>query len=123
MTNKEIFSIFEGLTNLRQDASMRLPARSMFALSQDFRILQPIVEDIQTTRTELLNKYGTPDKEQPTTFQIPPENRDILMKELDQLDAVENDVKLHKIKLADLEDVSLSFETMDSLFSIIEEES
>jgi hypothetical protein len=60
MKNSDIMSCYEGLTNLRQGANRRLPARTSFAIIRNLKTLQPIVEDIQTAYNELIIKYAEP---------------------------------------------------------------
>lgn len=122
MLNSVIESIYAGLINLRQDATMRLPARSMFALSQDLRLLQPIVEDIQNTRVQILQRLGVQDEENQDSFFIPPENRETLQHEMEALDNIDNNVELRKIKLSDLDNINFSLDIMNDIFPLIEEE-
>jgi len=60
MKNNEIISCYEGLQNLRQAATRRLPARTSFAVIRNLKTLQPIVEDIQTAYNEIIAKYADP---------------------------------------------------------------
>ena len=60
MLNKDIMSCFEGLQNLRKATDRRLPARTSFAIIRNIKTLQPIVEDIQSTYRDLVDKYAEP---------------------------------------------------------------
>ena len=86
-------------------------------------MLEPIIEDIITTRKKTLDTYATPNLETPGAYDVPAANREIVLQELTALDAVETEVQLVKIKLDDLANVELSVQTMDSLYPLIEEES
>jgi len=122
MTNFEIQSLFNGLATVRQDATMRLPARTSFTITRNIKLLQPIVEDMAESRIKVLETYGTRDEANPGMFNIPPENRQKVTEELEALDKVDNDVSLIKIKLSDLDHVELSVQVMEQLYPLIEEE-
>ena len=121
MTNKEIISSFEGLQNLRQAATQRLPARITFAIIRNLKILQPIVEDIQIAYNELLSKYADPIQEQPGQFKVKDGCLDQLNEEMNALYSVDNDLPLAKIKFSDIENLSFSLSETDALYFMIED--
>lgn len=123
MTNKEISMIYEGLQSLREDATLRFPARTSFIIVRNLRLIQPIVDSIVETRNLILVKLGMSNPLNPGEYTIPPENRESFIKQMEELDQVDNDLTLYKIKCSDIESLNLPINVMDALFPMIEEES
>lgn len=63
-----------------------------------------------------------PDESNPGSYFIPEENREILTKELETLDSIENEIKFQKIKWEDIKNLNLSIQAMEALYPMIEEE-
>ena len=63
-----------------------------------------------------------PDESNPGSYFIPEENREILTKELEALDSIENEIKFQKIKWEDIKNLNLSIQAMEALYPMIEEE-
>ena len=120
MKNKEIMVVFVVLQNARNDTSIKFSARTTFAIVKNMKMLQPIVEAIMETRTQILKDLGTPNGND--TYFIPEENRAGFLKEMDKLDTVENEVILQKIKWRDISSLNLSVQAMEALYPMIEEE-
>lgn len=119
MLNKDIMSCFEGLQNLRQAASRRLPARTSFAIVRNIKTLQPIVEDIQSAYNELIMKYAEPiegDK-----FRVKEENMAEFTTELTNLYSLDTEVSIIKIKFTDIENLDFSLEETEALYFMIED--
>lgn len=121
MKNKDIISTFEGLQSLRQGATQRLPARLSFAIIRNFKTLQPIVEDIQATYSELVSKYADPIKEDPGRFKVKDGCLDDLNREMNSLYDLDTEVTLTKVKFSDLENFSFSLSDIEALYFMIED--
>lgn len=127
MKNFEIVNIFSGLTKLRKSDIQTLPTKVSFAIIRNYRNLQPIVEDYEKVKMQLvLDNGGTEDPNKPGVYTISNKDKDELKKinkELESLMNVDNpNVNLVKIKLSDLDNINLSLDNMDCLYSIIEED-
>lgn len=119
MLNKDIISCFEGLQNLRQAANRRLPARTSFAIIRNLKTFQPIVEDIQSTYRDLVDKYAEPiDNEH---FRVKEENIKIFSDESNALYNLDTEVPIVKIKFSDIENFDFSLEEVEALYFMIEE--
>lgn len=122
MKNKEIMVVFEGLQNARNDTSIKFSARTTFAIVKNMKMLESIVDALIESRNQLLQKLGVPDESNPGSYFIPEENREILTKELETLDSIENEIKFQKIKWEDIKNLNLSIQAMEALYPMIEEE-
>ena len=122
MKNKEIMIVFEGLQNARNDTSVKFSARTTFAIVKNMKMLESIVDALIESKNQLLQKLGVPDESNPGSYFIPEENREILTKELETLDSIENEIKFQKIKWEDIKNLNLSIQAMEALYPMIEEE-
>ena len=117
MTNREITDIYDGLYYLRENASQPFSARVAYAITRDLRILQPIVEDINTTREQILAKYGT--LQEDGNYLVLQENVSAAQENMDNLGAIDVDIDLMPINLKDIEHLNLSVKEMDALYPIV----
>lgn len=120
MKNKEIIELHEGLLTLKNNKEIRLPASTTYAIVFNLKIIAPIVETITETSQKLLQTYGEPSTEEPGSYFIPPKNREKFIEELEQIDDMEVDVGIKKIKWEDIKGTSLTVEEMGGLFFMIE---
>lgn len=119
LTNKEIINIYPILSKLK-NGGKSFPVKVAYAIARNLKTLRGIVEDVDPLRLSILEKYGEI-QEDNNTYLIPPENKDIVVKELDDLDSVENDIKVYTIKLEQLDGYDLSVEEMEAIDFMIEE--
>ncbi len=123
MKNREIMNFVENINKMREKEGISFPAKVAFAITRNMKKLLPIAEDCIQTRQEVIKKYGTPVEDKPDTYSISEENAEKVNKELDNLFNFEiYDIELNKIKLSDMENVSLTIEQMDALYPMIDEE-
>lgn len=120
MKNFEILDLFMGLRNLAGDASRTFPGKIAFAFSRNLKKLQPIVEDIDKARAEVIKKYGV--EVEPEKYNIPEQAQAQFSDEMDALMDVEEEVTLSMIKFTDIENLSFSVGEIDALTPMISEE-
>nr|DAR80365.1 MAG TPA: Protein of unknown function (DUF1617) [Caudoviricetes sp.] len=58
MLNKDIVTMYRGLTSLASDLETKLPAKVSFAIVRNIKLLTPIVEDIDFARQSVATSYG-----------------------------------------------------------------
>lgn len=120
--NRDIVTMYQGLSQLASNEGMRLPARVSFAVVRNLKILIPIIEDIDMARQSIAETYGTLDVNNPTQYRIPENNRDTVNQELDAIMETEVDVPLVKIKMTEIEDLNISIAMAEALMFMVEEE-
>ena len=120
LTNEQICDYYIALSNLK-DSKKLLPVKVSYAIVRNIKLFQPIVESVDTVRLEVLVKYGTPSVSQSGSYDIPPENIEVVGKELKDLGSSENEVNVLTIKLDALDGYELSVEEMDALYFMIDE--
>ena len=122
MLNRDIITMYQGLSQLASNEGMRLPARVSFAVVRNLKMLIPIIEDIDMARQSIAETYGTLDVDNPTQYRIPENNRDTVNQELDAIMETEVDVPLVKIKMTEIEDLNISIAMAEALMFMVEEE-
>ena len=120
--NRDIITMYQGLSQLASNEGMRLPARVSFAVVRNLKMLIPIIEDIDMARQSIAETYGTLDIDNPTQYRIPENNRDTVNQELDTIMETEVDVPLVKIKMTEIEDLNISIAMAEALMFMVEEE-
>ena len=122
MSNLDIYQYTSNLANaFNEQENVQLPIMVNFAIQKNLHELSSVVNIIEKVRNDLGKKYGEYDSEEGNYF-IPEENREKISNELNQLMEAQQNVDIRKIKLKDLEGISLTPAQMRSLLFMIEEE-
>ncbi len=119
MLNKDIVTMYRGLTSLASDLETKLPAKVSFAIVRNIKLLTPIVEDIDFTRQSVAATYGV---EVDGGYSIPEQQIDTVNQELTAIAETEVDVPIVKVKMSDIENLNISVGIAEALEFMIEEE-
>ena len=122
-TNNEIIQFAEGLGALMQD-SVPLPASVSFAVVRNFKLLQPIAEDIYREREKILDRYNngvTQLEDGRAVYSIPEDKREFANQELEDLLAVKTSVPLVTFSLDKLTGYDIPLKTMNILYFMVED--
>lgn len=125
MTNNEIYNHANNLLSAFEDlANLSLPVKVHFYFQKNMDNVVKMAQDIEKSRTDILNKYGTLDEEtQNYKFDndvIEKVNQDIL-----DLFSLEQEVKIHVIPMEWIEDMELTAKQVNAfsfMFGLEEEE-
>lgn len=121
LNNKLIYEYTLSLKQNFNDNKINLPIKLNYAIQRNLNTLSQIVETTEKMKMAIGEKYGEYNSET-NSYQIPPEQVPNANKELNTLMEIEESVDIRKIKLSELEDLSLTSEQMASLLFMIEEE-
>lgn len=120
MINSEIIGLYNALTKISLDSSLKFDAVTCFKLAKNKRTIQPIVESIIEARRILFEKYGTPKSaEEPEIF-IPKRKVPAFQEEYTDLINTKVEVTLEKVPLESFKDIKLEMEVMENLIPMIE---
>ena len=124
MTNQEIMELYYGLDNIFKKDDLRFPAKVSFALLRDWRLIDPIIQDLERARFDILSAHGALQEQDGNQVFIPNDlaSAQIIEKELDDLFSVENNIDLYKIPISDIENMELSMQELDGLYPILDGE-
>lgn len=119
MLNKDIVTMYRGLTSLASDLETKLPAKVSFAIVRNIKLLTPIVEDIDFARQSVAATYGV---EVEDGYSIPEQQIDTVNQELTAIAETEVDVPIVKVKMSDIENLNISVGIAEALEFMVEEE-
>lgn len=120
MKNSEVISLYEGLNKIR-DSKKTFPVKVGFAIARNLNKILPTIDDYEKTRLDILKANCESSEDGKTFYADTPEKTEYVNVELLNLLEVDNcDIKLHKISLSDIENISLSIEEIEALYPMIE---
>ena len=120
MKNFEIYEIAKALVEVFADSTQYLPIKVNFFIQKNKNTLISMAQDIETSRMEIIQNYGTPN-EDGSQFMIDPDKIELASKELDDLFNIEQEVNIHKINIENFpEDISLTTGQMEALMFMID---
>ena len=117
MTNKEIFNLYEGLTQLGESKEVKLKIQASYCLAYDKNVLEPLYQAIIEVRNQLLREYGTTID---GGWTVPKEKVGEFKAKWDEFMEIENDVILKGIRLQDM-DGQVNLELMRMILPLVQE--
>lgn len=121
MTNSTILNVYNKLSKILGDDSIKFPSSVAYAIIRNSKNLQPIVQDVEQQRMAIINKYANINREE-NTYVIPAEHTEQAGKEFEQLFNIDTPVDIVKIHMSNLEQSDVTLEVMDALYFMIAEE-
>lgn len=121
MKNSEIYTIGLNLTQNVVNANLHLPIKINFYLQKNITSLLALAEEIEKTRNEVLQKYGTINSET-NAYDFEGENLEKANNELMELFELEQEVPVYMISLEDFGDVELDSNQVRAISYMIQEE-
>ena len=120
LTNYQIYQYSQELLNMFADFDLYIPAKANFLIQKNFKIITDASVEIEKTRLEIAQHYGTLDQEQ-NIFIVPPDKIEIANHEIQDLFTIEQELNICPIKLNDLNDIKLTTKQMQAIMFMIEE--
>jgi len=121
MTNNEIYAIALALMDNVVNLNLTLPVKVNFYLQKNITSLLAIAEDIEKSRTEILEKYGTKDEET-NNYNFEDGKLEQANQELLDLFELEQEVPIYEISLDAFGDAELNSNQLKSILYMIKEE-
>lgn len=125
MTNNDIYNHANNLLNAFEDvANLSLPVKVHFYFQKNMDFIVKMAQDIEKSRNEILEKYGTLDQET-QTYKF--EDADVEKVNQDMMDlfSLEQEVKIHVIPMEWVEDMELTAKQVNAfsfMFDMDDEE-
>lgn len=119
LKNKQIFEMANNLYRSFDGEKKYFPAKVNFCISKNKQILFKEYDEINTIRTEILNKYGKLDKEK-NTYSFEKDKIEIVNKELDDLLNMEQELNIYFIDIKDIENIEFTPQQMDAILFMID---
>ena len=121
MTNNEIYSIAMQLIEHISQANLCLPIKVNFYLQKNMSAILSIAEDLEQSRNEILNKYGTLNAET-GEYNFEEDNITEANQELMDLFSLEQEVPIYEISLEAFGDLQLDTNQVKAISYMIKEE-
>lgn len=119
LTNNKIYSCMQELNNFNLQ-EVKMPVRISFFLQKNIQTIISAAQEIEQARMDIAKEYGEL-TEEGTSYNIAPENMDIVSKELNDLFNLEQDLNIHIFKLDDFDGIELEFQQLSAIMFMIEE--
>lgn len=120
MKNSEIYSLGNALLEYMQE-ELALPVKIKFYLQKNMNKVISLAREIEQSRTEILNKYGTL-SEDGTSYHFDDDKIAEAQKELNDLFELEQEVKVNMLELDWFDSVELSNEQVNAIMFMINDE-
>lgn len=120
MKNSEIYSLGNALLECMQE-ELTLPVKIKFYLQKNMNKVISLAREIEQSRTEILNKYGTL-SEDGTSYHFDDDKIVEAQKELNDLFELEQEVKVNMLELDWFDSVELSNEQVNAIMFMINDE-
>lgn len=119
LTNNKIYFCAQEL-NTFNIQKIKMPVRIGFFLQKNIQTIISAAKEIEQARVDIAREYGELN-ENGTSYTIPPENKDIVNQELNDLFNLEQDLNIHIFKLDDFDGIELEFQQLSAIILMIEE--
>lgn len=120
MTNNEIYTHANNLLSEFEDiASLSLPVKVHFYFQKNIDEIVKMAQEIDKSRTEILNKYGTLDAET-QNYKFEEENIEKVNQDIIDLFSLEQEVKIHTIPMCWVEDMELTAKQVNAFSFMLE---
>ena len=125
MTNNDIYNHANNLLGAFEDvANLSLPVKVHFYFQKNMDFVVKMAQDIEKSRTEILNKYGTLDQET-QTYKFEEVDVEKVNQDMMDLFSLEQEVKIHVIPMEWIEDMELTAKQVNAfsfMFDMDDEE-
>lgn len=123
LTHGEIYELALSLIQSFNDVEMYLPAAVAFSIQKNKKNIVDIATEIDNVRIEILNRYKNPDLDLgPNEIRIEPEYIEQANKELNDLLAIQTEIKIYTFKIEELEGISFTPSQIQSILFMIDED-
>jgi hypothetical protein len=120
MKNMEIYNTANSLLESFSD-DLNLPVKINFYLQKNIKTVVDIAQDIEKTRLEIFDKYGTKDEET-QQYHFDEDVIDTVNKEITDLFELEQEVKVNLLELDWFDSIDLSTSQVNAISFMIKEE-
>lgn len=122
MTNNEIYTAASNLLEAFENiAELKMPVKVHFYFQKNMDSIVTMAQDIEKSRNEVLQKYGTIDEET-HNYKFADEDIDKVNSDITDLFSLEQEVKIHVIPMEWVEDMELTAKQVAAFSFMFEEE-
>lgn len=124
MKNTEIYNIASGLVSLYNqmvEENLKFPVKINFYFQKNMKSLVEMAQEIESERTQIISKYGSPSEDDPATIKIDPDKASEANKELTDFFTLEQEVTVNTIDLECFDGIEMTPQQVEAISFMIEE--
>ena len=125
MKNTEIYNIASGLVSLYNQMvkeNLKFPVKINFYFQKNMKSLVEMAQEIESERTQIISKYGSPSEDDPATIKIDPDKASEANKELTDFFTLEQEVTVNTIDLECFDGIEMTPQQVEAISFMIKEE-
>lgn len=120
MTNLEIYAYADSLMNAFKE-DVKLPVKVNFYLQKNMTRMTEAGKEIEKARMDIIQRYGTP-TEDGQNIEVPTDMVETVNKELEDLFALEQEIKVNEIALDAFDGIDLTSAQVAAISFMIKDE-
>lgn len=121
LTNNQIYNYAVELQKNFQDETQKLPVKINFYLQKNKNILLELAQDIEKSRTDIIQSYSVIDEEIKQSI-IPSDKFEEASKELEDLFSLKQEVQIYTVQIDTFpKDISFTIGQMEAIMFMIED--
>ena len=117
MTNKEIYSIYEGLCELSNNKELQFPIKISYILAKNKLKLESYYKAISDCEKKIWLQYGK--QKEDGSIWMPNENIEKANQALQDLMEIDNNVNIETINIEDFGNINIQLDTLTKLMNMI----
>ena len=125
MKNTEIYNIASDLVSLYNQMvkeNLKFPVKINFYFQKNMKSLVEMAQEIESERTQIISKYGSPSEDDPATIKIDPDKASEANKELTDFFTLEQEVTVNTIDLECFDGIEMTPQQVEAISFMIKEE-
>ena len=120
LINEHIYALVNNYNSAFAEFNSYIPAKANFVIQKNMSNLLEIAKGIDETRLNTFKHYGVLDEEQ-SSYTVPPENQDTVVKELTELFQEEQEIEIKMISIDSLGSAEFTPAQMQAIMFMIED--
>jgi hypothetical protein len=125
MKNTEIYNIASDLVSLYNQMvkeNLKFPVKINFYFQKNMKSLVEMAQEIESERTQIISKYGSPSEDDPATIKIDPDKASEANKELTDFFTLDQEVTINTIDLECFDGIEMTPQQVEAISFMIKEE-
>lgn len=120
LNNNQIYQYAQNLSSIFDNKDLYIPVKANFLIQKNINLLAAAGQEIEKSRLEIAKHYGILDEEN-QQYTIPPENMEVVNKELNDLFSIEQELEIRTFDIEALGNAEFTSAQMQAIMFMIED--
>lgn len=120
LNNNQIYQYAQNLSSIFDNKDLYIPVKANFLIQKNINLLAAAGQEIEKSRLEIARHYGILDEEN-QQYTIPPENMEVVNKELNDLFSIEQELEIRTFDIEALGNAEFTPAQMQAIMFMIED--